>query len=159
MDTQNKKNSPPSETLPKMALFKPMHEIWNFLGPNYIFWNSGKVPLSESIQNVYQAPFKCLNKWIKVDKLDYFKKWSQHFKNYFYFRFLWISRTIGSETRFSYSFMLKYSKITVWTKSIAWLDITSESSDLNRGQFVVLCRGPFLGNKIDKTTPLTWDSP
>ena len=34
---------------------------------------------------VLLAPSKCLFKWIKMDKLDYLKKGSRHFKNSFYF--------------------------------------------------------------------------
>ena len=48
------------------------------------------MPLCDIIQNVSQAPFKCLSKWIKVDKWDYFANPSQEFKNYFCWGFLWI---------------------------------------------------------------------
>ena len=44
-----------------------MHEIQKKFEPNYFFW-------SDFIQNMSQAPSKCLKQRIKVDKLDYFKK-------------------------------------------------------------------------------------
>ena len=52
--------------------FKPMHEIWK-KGSYYFFWTAKKVPLSGFIQNMYQASSKWWNKWIKMDKLDFFK--------------------------------------------------------------------------------------
>ena len=51
-----------------------MHVIQKFLGPNYFFWSALKVPPSDFIQNMSQVPSKCLKQWIKVDKLNYFKK-------------------------------------------------------------------------------------
>ena len=49
-----------------------MHVIQNFFGPNYFFWSALKVPLSDFIQNMSQAPSMCLKQWMKVNKLDYF---------------------------------------------------------------------------------------
>ena len=37
------------------------------------FWSALKVPPNDFIQKMSQAPSKCLKKWIKVDRLDYFK--------------------------------------------------------------------------------------
>ena len=50
-----------------------MHEIQkrNFLTNDYFFGSAFKVPPNDFIQNISQAPFKCLKKQIKVDKLDY----------------------------------------------------------------------------------------
>ena len=51
-----------------------MHVIQKIWGQNYFFLLSGlKVPLSDFILNMSQAPSKCFKQWIKVDKLDYFK--------------------------------------------------------------------------------------
>jgi hypothetical protein len=50
-----------------------MHAIQKFIWPNYFFTSALKVPPSDFIQNMSQAPSKCLKQWIKVDKLDYFK--------------------------------------------------------------------------------------
>ena len=50
-----------------------MHVIRKFFGPNYFFWSALKVPPSDFIKNMSQAPSKCLKQRIKVDKLDYFK--------------------------------------------------------------------------------------
>jgi hypothetical protein len=44
------------------------------------------VPFWDFIQNVSQAPSKCLSKWIKVDEWDYLKNPSQEFKKIFLFR-------------------------------------------------------------------------
>ena len=47
-----------------------MHVIQKMFWPNYFFWSALKVPPSDFIQNVSQAPSKCLKKQIKVDKLE-----------------------------------------------------------------------------------------
>ena len=62
-------NSSPFWKIAKMSLIIP-----GIFGPNYFFLRAMKVPLYDCIQNMCQALSKCLNKWIKVDKLDYFKK-------------------------------------------------------------------------------------
>ena len=55
------------------------------------FWNPAlKVWSSDFIQNLSQAPSKCLSKHKSEDKLDYLKNPSQNFKNYFCSRVLWI---------------------------------------------------------------------
>ena len=74
----------------KMALFK--QEIWKNFGPNAFIWSAMKAPFSDFIQNLSQAPSKCLSNWIKVDKWDYFKNPSQELKIYFCLGFLWIPR-------------------------------------------------------------------
>ena len=55
-------------------------------------WSASKVPFRDFIQNMSQAPSKCLSKWIKVDKWDYLKNPSHKLKNYFCLGFLWIPR-------------------------------------------------------------------
>ena len=50
-----------------------MHVIQKNLGQNYFFWSALKVPPSDFIQNISQAPSKYLKLQIKVDELDYFK--------------------------------------------------------------------------------------
>ena len=54
-----------------------------------------KVLFCDFIHNLSQAPSKCLFKWIKVDKWDYFKNPSQEFKKSFCSGFLWIPRKTG----------------------------------------------------------------
>ena len=66
--------------------FLPMHENQKFFGPNAFIWTAKKVPFRDFIQNMSQAPSKCLSKWIKVDKWDYLKG----IKNYFCLGFLWL---------------------------------------------------------------------
>ena len=44
------------------------------------------------IQKLSQAPFKCLSKWIKGDKWDCFKNFSQELKKSFCLGFLWMPR-------------------------------------------------------------------
>ena len=61
-------NPSPFWKISKMSLIIP-----GIFGPNYIFWRALKVPLYDCIQNMCQALSKCLNKRIKVDKLDYSK--------------------------------------------------------------------------------------
>ena len=52
----------------KMSLFNPCIKFDFFLFQITYFES-----LSDFIKNMYPAPSKCLNKWIKVDKLDYFE--------------------------------------------------------------------------------------
>ena len=99
----------------KMAIFDPCMEF-EFFGPNDFIWGAMKVPFSDFIQNVSQALSMCISMWIKVNEWNYLKNLSQELKKYFCFRFLWISRKLES----AYSFMLKYSKITVW-KDKKWI--------------------------------------
>ena len=56
-----------------MALFNPCMKFKKKIGPNYFILRAMNSAFSEFIQNMYQAPSKCLFKWIKVDKLDFFK--------------------------------------------------------------------------------------
>ena len=51
--------------------------------PNYFFWRAMKVPLYDYPKYMCQALSKCLNKWTKVDKLDYSKSNHNIKKNYF----------------------------------------------------------------------------
>ena len=100
-----------------------------FFGAKF-FWTALKVPPSDFIQKLSQAPSKGLKQWIKVDRLDYFKNASYHLKNSFCFGCWWISRKTGRQLESPYSFMLKskhdlrpifnlkYSKITACTKYI-----------------------------------------
>ena len=60
----------------KMALFNPF--MWfDLFGP---IWSAMIVSLCDFIQNMSQAPSKCLSKWIKMDKWDYLKKPSEELK-------------------------------------------------------------------------------
>ena len=72
---------------------------WNlkFFGPNAFIWSTMKVPFCDFIQNLSQAPSKCLSKWIKVDKWDYFKNPSQELKISFCLGFLWIPKKTGRQ--------------------------------------------------------------
>ena len=103
-----------------MARFNPWTKF-EILGGQI---TSFEILLNESIQNMYQAPSKCLNKWIKVDKLDYLKNDHTIWKIII---ILGSNENLGrleAKLESAYSFMLKYSRLKVWTKSIAWLDIT-----------------------------------
>ena len=53
-----------------------MHVIQKFEGANFFFLSALKVQTSDFIQNMSQAPSKCLKQRIKVDKLDHFKNTS-----------------------------------------------------------------------------------
>ena len=64
--------------------------FWFFLGPNDFIWSALKVWFSDFIQNLSQAPSKCLSKHKSEDKLDYLKNPSRDFKNYFCSRVPWI---------------------------------------------------------------------
>ena len=55
------------------------------------------MPFCDFIQNLSQAPSKCLSKWRKVDKWDYFTNPSQEFKNSFCLGFRWIPRKTGRQ--------------------------------------------------------------
>ena len=77
----------PSWKIAKMALFKLCMKF-DFLGPNCFIWCAMKSAFSEFIQNLSWSSSKCLFKWIKVDKLDCFKKWSWH---WFFFHFGFLS--------------------------------------------------------------------
>ena len=48
-----------------------MHQIQKIFGPNYFFWSALKVPPSDFIQNMSQAPSKCFKQRIEVDKWYY----------------------------------------------------------------------------------------
>ena len=63
--------------------FWSVHGIWKFFGPNDIIWDAMKVPFSDFIQNISQAPSSSVQVLIWEDKLDYLKNPSQDFKNYF----------------------------------------------------------------------------
>ena len=102
-----------SEKMPKLHLHACNSKV---LGPNYYFSSALKKPPSEFIQNRSQDPSKCLKRQIKLDKLDYSKNALQHVKNYFCFGCQWIFRRTGKQST-AYSFMLKYSKITVCVSS------------------------------------------
>ena len=71
----NPANQPISEKL---------HEIWNFFWPNEFIWSAWEYFLVKFIPKVPLAPSKCLSKWIKVDKWDYFQNDSQDFFSLFY---------------------------------------------------------------------------
>ena len=54
-----------------MAHFNPCMQFKKIWGQ--ITSSALKVPPSDFIRNMSQAPSKCLKQWIKVDRLDYFK--------------------------------------------------------------------------------------
>ena len=97
---------PPSRARPFQPILKncrngtflPVDEIWNFWGTNDFIWSAMKVPFCDFIQNLPQAPSICISMWIKVNKWNYLKNPSQESKNYFCFRFLWISKKTGRQT-------------------------------------------------------------
>ena len=64
--------------------------FWFFGGPNDFIWSALKVWFSDFIQNLSQAPSKCLSEHKSGYKLDYLKNPSRDFKNHFCSRILWI---------------------------------------------------------------------
>ena len=91
-----------------MALFNPCMYFKIFLAKFLLL----KCFESDFNQNMSHAPSKCLKQQIlKVDKLDYFKNASQHLK-------IWVTMSIQKDWKAkiesAFSFMFKYSKITVW---------------------------------------------
>ena len=62
-----------------MVLFNPCMKF----GPNTFICSAWKVPFNDFIKNKFQAPSKCLSKWIKMDKWDYLKNPSQELQNSF----------------------------------------------------------------------------
>jgi hypothetical protein len=81
----------------KMALFNPCMKLEIFFWPNVYIWSAKKLSFRNFIQNISQAPSKCLSKWIKVDKWDYLKNPSHELKNSFCLGFLWIPRQTGRQ--------------------------------------------------------------
>ena len=77
--------------------FWSVHGIWNFFGPNDFIWGAMKVPFSDFIQKMSQAPSSSVQVLIWEDKLDYLKNPSQDFKNSFCLWFLWISSNAGRQ--------------------------------------------------------------
>ena len=69
--TNRARPSQPSLKNCQNGIFSPVHVIQIFFEPNYSFWSALKVPPSDFIQNMSQAPSKCLKQQIKVDKLDF----------------------------------------------------------------------------------------
>ena len=90
-----------------------MHVIQKFFGPNYFFWSALKVPPSDFIQNMSQAPSKCLRQQIDVDELDYFKTYHSILKILFWGVLMNIYKVLQAKLESANSFTLKYSKITV----------------------------------------------
>ena len=72
--------------------FWSVHGIWKFFGLNDFIWGAMKVPFSDFIQKMSQAPASSVQVLIREDKLDYLKNPLQDFKNSFCLGFLWISR-------------------------------------------------------------------
>ena len=70
---------------PSRPILKKMQK-WHFLTPER------NLPFCDFIQNLSQALSKCLSKWIKVNKWDYFKSPSQELEFSFCLGFLWIPR-------------------------------------------------------------------
>ena len=77
--------------------FWSVHGIWNFFGPNDFIWGAMKVPFSDFIQKMSQAPSSSVQVLIWEDKLDYLKNPSQDFKNSFCLGFLWIPSNAGRQ--------------------------------------------------------------
>ena len=75
--------------------FLPLHGLWIFFEPNDFIWSALKVWFSDFIQNLFQAPSKCLSKHKSGDKMDYLKNPLQNFKNYLCSRVLWIPTDSG----------------------------------------------------------------
>ena len=61
-----------------------------FFGPNDFIWGAMKVPFSDFIQKMSQAPSSSVQVLITKDKLDYLRNPSVDFKKYFCFGLLWI---------------------------------------------------------------------
>ena len=105
-------HSSPSLKIAKMARLNPCMKSEK-KGSYYFFWTAKKVPLSGFIQNMYQASSKWWNKWIKMDKLDFFKNHNIKKKLsvlafYEYLKY-WKAKLEDAS-----SFMLKDSEIIVW---------------------------------------------
>ena len=77
--------------------FWSVHGIWNFFGPHDFIWDAMKVPFSDFIQNLSQAPSSSLHVLILEDKLDYLNNPLQDLKNSFCLWFLWISSNAGRQ--------------------------------------------------------------
>ena len=75
----------------KVALFNTCMKFVIFSGQIIFFLKS----YDSATDWLY--PNKNWNQWIKVAKLDYFKKYSEHLNNYFWFRFLWIFKKAGTQ--------------------------------------------------------------
>ena len=71
-----------------MALFTPCMKSKKIFGPNAFILSAKKVPFRDFIQNMSQAPSKCLSMWMKVDRWDYLKNPSCELKKYFCLGFL-----------------------------------------------------------------------
>ena len=75
--------------------FEPLHEIQNFFLPKAFFWSIMKMAIRKNIYNLSQCLPNPGFMQKKVQKGDLLKKPSRELKNYFWFRFLWISRRPG----------------------------------------------------------------
>ena len=101
--------------------FQPLHGIWKLFGPKAFIWSAKKVPFWDFFQNVSQAPFKCLSKWIKVYQWNYLKK-SLARINCGLFRvptYESLERLEG-KTREAPFFKVQSGRITVWTDTFSY---------------------------------------
>ena len=85
-----------------------MHVIQKKFGPNYFVWSALKVPPSDFIQNMSQAPSKCLKQRIKVDKTHH-----SIWKLLFVLGADEYLERLEGKIRECLFFYIKYSKITV----------------------------------------------
>ena len=71
---------------------------WNskIFRPKAFFWSIMKMAIRKNIHNLSQGPPNPGFMQKKVQKGDFLKKPSRELKNYFCFRFLWISRRPGT---------------------------------------------------------------
>ena len=83
--------------------FWSVHGIWKKFGPNDFIWGAIKVPFSDFIQKMSEAPSSSVQVLIWEDKLDYLKNPSQDFKNYFC---LVLQRGLNSLVLSEYSYEL-----------------------------------------------------
>ena len=104
----------------KMSLFNPCMKF-DFFWLKAFIWSAKKVPFWDFFQNVSQAPFKCLSKWIKVYQWNYLKK-SLARINCGLFRvptYESLERLEG-KTREAPFFKVQSGRITVWTDTFSY---------------------------------------
>jgi hypothetical protein len=76
--------------------FEPVHEIKKKIWLKAFFWNIMKMAIRKNIHNLSQGPPNPGFMQKKVQKGYFLKKPSRELKNYFCFRFLWISWRPGT---------------------------------------------------------------
>ena len=91
-----------------------MLEIFGENVSNAFIWNAMKVPFSDFIHDMSQAPSKVLSKWIKVDKWDYLKYPSEEFDNSFCEGSYESLQRLEGKNRKVPFFKVQSGKIAVW---------------------------------------------